>query len=282
VFALALLTIIAAYLSRDRSASPTSSFENLFWGGGHVLQFAATAGMLASWLLLFHQTVGTHAITPRGAALVFVLLIAPTALAPALALTRQDPAAFTRLMEVGIWPAVVILTIAGAATALRHGRRNDLHWPLQTIATRGLFISVAMTFLGFALGAAISGDTTLTPAHYHISIGAVTVSFMTTLLVLMPRFGVPVAHPRLAMWQPALYGGGQTLFALGLAIAGFWGHAGRKLYDADRIVTTRAERVGWTVAGIGGLLAFAGGILFVMLVVSSVKRAAAVRGGSLG
>jgi hypothetical protein len=280
-FGLALLTIIAAYLSRDPSAARTSSYQELFWGGGHVLQFAATAGMLASWLLLFHQSVGTHAITSRGAALVFALLVAPTALGPALVLTRQAPAAFTTLMEVGIFPAVLIVTVVGAARALRHGRPSDMHWPVQTIATRGLFIGVAMTFLGFVLGAKISGNTTLTPAHYHVSIGAVTVTFMTTLLVLLPRFGVPVAHPRLAMWQPCLYGSGQTLFALGLAIAGFWGHAGRKLYDAEPHATTPVERIGWTVAGVGGLLALAGGIVFVMLVVSSVKRAAAMRRGIL-
>jgi hypothetical protein len=99
---------------------------------------------------------------------------------------------------------------------------------------------------------------------------------MTTLLILLPRFGLPIAHPRLAMWQPGIYGGGQTLFASGLAIAGFWGHSGRKLYDAERIVTAPVERIGWTIAGVGGLLALAGGILFVVLVVGSVKRAAAV------
>jgi len=275
-FALALLTIVAAYMFRDPSATRTASYEDLFWGGGHVLQFAATAGMLACWLLLFHEAVGTRAITARGAAAVFVLLVIPTALGPVLVLTRQEPVAFTRLMELGIFPAVVILTIAGAAAALRHGRPSDLHWPLQTIAARGLFIGVAMTFLGFVLGAQIRGNTTLTPAHYHISIGAVTVSFMTTVLILLPRFGVPIAHPRLAMWQPGIYGGGQTLFASGLAIAGFWGHSGRKLYDAQRIVTAPVERIGWTIAGVGGLLAFAAGILFVVLVVSSVRRAAAV------
>jgi hypothetical protein len=269
-FALALLTILAA--------SPhAASYQELFWGGGHVLQFAATAGMLACWLLLFHHAVGTRAISSRGAAAVFILLVVPTVLGPALVLTRQPPAAFTMLMELGIFPAVVIVTIAGAATALRHGRPSDLHWPLQPIAARGLFIAVAMTFLGFVLGAQIRGNTTLTPAHYHISIGAVTVSFMTAMLILLPRFGVAIAHPRLAMWQPAIYGGGQTLFASGLAIAGFWGHSGRKLYDAERIVTTPVERTGWTIAGIGGLLAFAGGILFVVLVVSSVKRATEAR-----
>lgn len=271
-FAFALLTIAAAHVSRDPSQP---HYQQLFWGAGHILQFAATAGMLAAWLLLFQHAVGTPAISARGAALVFAVLVAPVSLGPMLALTRSAPSAFTTLMELGIFPAVVMLTVTGFGTARRHGRPYDLHWPVQAIAARGLLVGVGMTFLGFLLGAAIRGDTTLTPAHYHISIGAVTVSFMTTLLVLLPRFGAPIARPRLAMWQPVLYGGGQTLFALGLAVAGFWGHAGRKLYDGHRIVTEPAERTGWIIAGVGGLLAFAGGLAFAAIVVSSCARSRA-------
>ncbi|NVB82565.1 MAG: hypothetical protein HOV81_29565 [Kofleriaceae bacterium] len=272
VFVIAMATTAAAYLCRDPTATPAARYQHLFWGGGHVLQFAATAAMVATWLFLFRNAVGVPALASTITAIVFALLVAPAMLGPILVLTRQSPAAFTSLMEVGIFPAVVLVVVAGASTARRHGRPSDLHWPVQPIAERGLIVGVGMTLLGFALGAAIRGDTTLTPAHYHISIGAVTVSFMTTLLVLLPRFGAPLSHPRLAMWQPVLYGGGQTVFALGLAIAGFWGSSGRKLYDASQHVMASAERIGWIVAGLGGLLAFAGGIAFIALVVGSTRR----------
>jgi hypothetical protein len=142
---------------------------------------------------------------------------------------------------------------------------------VQRIALVGLFVSIGMTLLGFALGAAITGDTTLTPAHYHISIGAVTVSFMTTLIVILPKLGAPVRWPRLAIWQPLLYGGGQTIFALGLAIAGFWGGAARKVYAAEHASSMPMARIGWLVASIGGVLALVGGVAFVAIVIASTR-----------
>lgn len=271
-FAIAMLTIAAAIVCGTAGASRLASFQHLFWGGGHVLQFAATAGMLAAWLLLVHQLVGRSAISSRLSAALFALLVLPTSIAPGLVLTRQHPRAFTRMMELGIFPVVIVVMVAGLMAVRRHGRRGPVHWPAQPVALSGLAVSVGMTLLGFALGAAIVGDTTLTPAHYHISIGAVTVSFMAAVIVLLPRFGAPVRWPRLAMWQPLIYGGGQTVFALGLAIAGFWGRSARKLYSAEQVVSAPAERIGWIVAGVGGLFAFAGGIAFVAIVVGSWQR----------
>ena len=265
-FAIAMVTIVTSYLCRAPGATRLESFAELFWGGGHVLQFAATAGMLATWLVLFHHIVGTSALSSRLATRLFALLLLPTALAPWLVATGQSPRAFTWMMELGIGPAVLLVVGAGLATAARHGRPSDVHWPVQGIALVGLGVSIGMTLVGFGLGAAITEDTTLTPAHYHVSIGAVTVSFMATLMVLLPAFGAPIRWPRLAVWQPLLYGCGQTVFALGLAIAGFWGHSARKLYATDQVTSVPVERLGWIIAGIGGLFAFVGGVAFVVIV----------------
>lgn len=270
-FAIAMLTIVAAYVCRDPDATRAASFQHLFWGGGHVLQFAAVAGMLATWLLLFHQIVGTSPISSRLSALLFTALVLPTASAPWLVLTGQSPRAFTRMMELSIFPVVIVLIIAGVAAASRQGRPSEGHWPVQRIAVVGLLVSIAMTLLGFALGAAITGDTTLTPAHYHVSIGAVTVSFMTTLIVILPKLGAPVRWPRLAIWQPLLYGGGQTIFALGLAIAGFWGGAARKVYAAEHASSVPMARIGWLVASVGGVFALVGGVAFVAIIVSGMR-----------
>lgn len=266
-FVTAIVTVVAAYLVRDPSATELARFEHVFWGGGHVLQFAATAGMLATWLLLTHHIVGASVVSSNGALALFALLLLPTSLAPWLVLTGQSPRAFTWMMELGIAPVVLVVIVAVAALLRRQWRCSGVHWPAQSIAFAGLATSIGMTLLGFALGAAIAGDTTLTPAHYHVSIGAVTVSFMSTLVVLLHRYGAPVRWPRLSIWQPVLYGGGQTVFALGLAIAGFWGHAARKQYDAEPVVSAAAERAGWMIAGVGGLLAFVGGVAFVVIVI---------------
>lgn len=265
-FAIAMVTIVTALVCRDPSASRPASLQALFWGGGHVLQFAATAGMLAAWLLLAQLIVGTRALPWRLARALFGLLLLPTVLGPWLVVTHASPRAFTRMMELGIAP-VVLVVITALAIAVRERRRgNGVHWPAQPIASVALAVSIAMTLLGFALGAAITDNTTLTPAHYHISIGAVTVSFMATLVVLLQRSGAPIRRPRLAIWQPLIYGGGQTVFALGLAIAGFWGHAARKQYGTGHAVAAPSEHLGWTIAAVGGLLAFVGGVAFVATV----------------
>ncbi len=269
-FVIAIVTIGAARLVSDPSATELARYEHLFWGGGHVLQFAATAGMLATWLLLTHHIVGESAISSKGALALFAVLLVPTSLAPWLVLTGQSPRAFTWMMELGIAPAVLVVIVAIAALLRRQWRCSGVHWPAQSIAFAGLATSIGMTLLGFALGAAIVGDTTLTPAHYHVSIGAVTVSFMSTLVVLLHRYGAPVRWPRLSIWQPVLYGGGQTIFALGLAIAGFWAQAARKQYDPERVASAAVERAGWIIAGVGGLLAFVGGVAFVVIVIGHV------------
>ena len=83
-----------------------------------------------------------------------------------------------------------------------------------------------MTVLGFILGAMIRADNTLVPAHYHMSIGAVTASFMAGMLVLLEPLGAPLRGARArgwAVWQPLVFGIGQAIFALGFAIAGLAG-----------------------------------------------------------
>ena len=270
-FLIAMLTIAGAYLDRDASASTLARFQHLFWGGGHVLQFAAIAGMLAGWLLLLHELLGTSLLAPRAAAWLFGALLLPTATGPWLAVSGHSPRAFTWMMELGIAPAVLVVMFVGARALYRHRVCGVMHWPIQPVALVGLLVSGAMTLVGFGLGAAISGNTTLTPAHYHVSIGAVTVTFMTVLLVMMSRFGAPVRWPRVAKWQPLLYGVGQSVFAGGLAIAGFWGQAARKTYGAGQQLEPPSH-AGLVIAGIGGALALVGGVMFVVLVVSAWRH----------
>jgi heme/copper-type cytochrome/quinol oxidase subunit 1 len=148
--------------------------------------------------------------------------------------------------------------------------------------------------LGFSLGALIRGSTTMIPAHYHAAIGAVTVAFMAVAYPLLEALGVRVrSHARaerLATLQPALFGIGQSVFALGFALAGARG-MGRKVYGAEQQVSDLAHTVGLAVMGLGGLCAIAGGVLFLSLVVAAFARrersvraawAAATLGGTHG
>jgi heme/copper-type cytochrome/quinol oxidase subunit 1 len=82
---------------------------------------------------------------------------------------------------------------------------------------------------------------------------------------------VPVAERRLAAWQPLVFGAGQAVFAVGFAIAGAHGMA-RKAFGAEQHARTAWQTVGLGVMGVGGLVAAAGGLLFLYLIVKALVR----------
>ena len=101
----------------------------------------------------------------------------------------------------------------------------------------------------------------MVPAHYHASVGGVTVAFMAATFLLLDRLGLPVPSARLrraAAWQPLLYGGGMAIFAAGFGLAGAHG-MGRKMYGAEQAARGLAETVGLLGMGVGGFVAIAGG-----------------------
>ena len=263
-FLIAVVTVACAYLT-DPGGSAALRYERLFWGGGHILQASATMTMLAVWLALVHRVTGRRALSPRVAASLFALMLAPTLAGPWLATSESPHRGFTTMMELGLFPFVTAVAIA-AVLAMR---RAPLPW---SPATAGLATSAAMTVLGFVFAAGIAGDTTLVPAHYHLNIGAVTVSFMTFLLVAPPQAAMTRCVRFLATWQPLVYGVGQATFATGLAIAGFWGGAARKSYGAEAHIDGSVVKTGFILAGVGGALALVGGALFVALVARSWTR----------
>ena len=114
----------------------------------------------------------------------------------------------------------------------------------------------------------------MVPAHYHASVGGVTVAFMAGTFLLLPLFGLSIRQPalrRAATWQPALYGTGMALFAAGFALAGAYG-MGRKIYGAEQATRGFAETIGLGMMGIGGLVAVAGGVVFLIVIGSAWWR----------
>jgi hypothetical protein len=180
-------------------------------------------------------------------------------------------------MQYGIFPAASVLLICGVAAMWRNRGVLMASGAIRTPAFVGLAASAAMTVIGFVLGAMITVSNTLIPAHYHANIGAVTVAYMALLLTLLPGWGIPLPWPRMATWQPLLFGAGQMTFALGLAMAGTLGNAARKTYGAEQQLRTAAERIGLVMAGAGGAVALVGGTLFV-----AILACAAYRRGGIG
>jgi hypothetical protein len=277
---IAALTFTGSWLRPPAGLDPAVLYELGNWGGGHVLQLASTAAMLSVWLLLLSGVLGRSPISRSTAAWLFGALLLPWTLAPVLALSgMQDVGAretFTWLMRWCIFPAaavMLVLLVRAVVRAFRDGSltRRDLRDPRLV----GFFASAGLTFLGWVLGALIHGSTTTIPAHYHASIGGVTVAFMAVTFPLLEVVGIPIRGSRLARrtahLQPALFGIGQGVFAIGFALAGVHG-MGRKLYGAEQNARGLAQTLGLGVMGLGGLLAIVSGLLFLAIVVGAALR----------
>jgi len=256
----------------------------LVWGLGHVLQLVSAIAMVTVWLLLLAPVLGASPVSRPAASALFAAMVLPWTVSPLFALQGAGSLAyrhgFTFLMRWCLFPVVsvfLVLCVRAVARAWRAGRigRSALSDPRLS----AFLTSAALTVLGFALGASIRGSNTMVPAHYHASVGAVTVAFMAATFMLLPAFGVaiPAGWPtRAAAFQSSLYGLGMLVFAAGFAIAGAHG-MGRKMYGAEQATRGLAQTLGLGLMGAGGFVAIAGGILFLAVVCVSGWRAARVR-----
>jgi len=277
---IAALTFATTWLRRPNGLDAATLYELGNWGGGHVLQLTSTAAMLSAWLILLSGVLGRSPVSRGTAAVLFGLLLLPWTAAPLLASSgMQDVTAregFTLLMRWGIFPPaslLLVLCVAAVWRGFRDGTlgKSDLRDPRLI----GFFASAGLTTLGWVLGALIRGSTTMIPAHYHASIGGVTVAFMALSYPLLEVVGVPVRASRVARrfthLQPALFGVGQGVFAIGFALAGAHG-MGRKLYGAEQNVRSLGQKLGLGVMGLGGLCAIVAGLLFLGIVVGAFIR----------
>jgi hypothetical protein len=266
-FFLAMATLVASVAATPPGLPTWSAYELRFWGAGHLLQVAHSAGMLAAWQILLGGALGAPPIGRRAALAIVAVLVAPTLAGPLL--TAGGTTAFgyqlgfTRLMQLGIAGPVLVALFLCARAVLAAPRERRRDGRVLAFAASG-----ALTVLGYALGAMIDGSTTTIPAHYHAAIGAVTVAYMAVAYRLLERAGARVRHPRLARWQPAIFGVGQTVFAAGFALAGAQGMA-RKTYGQEQHVRTTVETLGLGVMGIGGLVAIVGGVAFLAVAVAA-------------
>lgn len=283
-YLVAMVTLVASWISTPASLDERSYYELVFWGGGHVLQVANVSAMLSVWLWLLASLLGRPVMKPMTAWYLFALLLAPHLIAPVLArsgtLSTDYHHGFTRLMQFGIAPVVlIVLGLCGRALhqAFAEERLTRRAWGDPRLV--GFLLSAVMTVGGFALGAVIRSSNTMIPGHYHAAIGAVTMAFMAVTYQLLQPLGFRfelARFPRLVPVQLACFGLGQVIFALGFGWAGLNG-AGRKAYASEQHVRSASEYAGLIVMGVGGVIAVVGGLLFLGLVIGAWRSCATPR-----
>lgn len=268
--AVALLAFAWSYFLVPAGLEGKAYYELLFWSGGHVLQFTYTLLMFAAWLWLAGAAGARVPLTPRVTLFLFGIGLVSVFGTPLIHLAHDITSVayhrwHTWLMGFGgglaILPFALALVLAlGSAPPAGAEER-----PLRA----ALLASLILFGTGGAIGLAIEGSNVKIPAHYHGCIVGVTLAFMGVTYHLLPRLGFAAPRAGLATLQGYLYGGGQLLHILGLLWSGGYG-VQRKVAGSAEVLEGIGRTAGMGLMGLGGLIAVAGGLLFIVVVLQAV------------
>ena len=271
IYLLALVSFAAAGALLARSGELASSYELLFWGGGHLMSFVYAVVLMTNWSILARRSLGDRAVDDG-------VFRATVGLAGALAIPGPifylafDPFSMSqheafRMLQFGI--AIPALTFA--ASLVGKVRLNPAHLPWRDPAFFTLAMSLALFALGGAMGFLISGSDTRTPAHYHAVITAVSVSSAGMLLTSgLDELGLGPTSARATRALIALYGGGQFVASIGMFVAGGYGAARKTPTGVGSLDAVAAA--GMAVHGIASIFTIIGGAAFVVIAVRALAR----------
>jgi hypothetical protein len=265
----ALLCFIFSILQHPSGYSGEAYYEVIFWGGGHLLQFVYVQLAMIAWLWIYDH-LGAPAMPARLIKTLFILLTITAAISPVIYLL-VDINSYYHIKFFTWQMNVVTGTVPALLLVLLLARLPKLHWRRHKPAAIALIMSFALYLEGGLLGFLIEGSNVTIPAHYHGSTVGVTLALMGLLYLLLERWDyASLAHSRLALAQPILYGIGQIMHATGLAWAGSHNIARKTagaLSEADQ-----AAEVALQVMRLGGLLAVLGGGLFIIVMLRAFFR----------
>lgn len=240
------------------------TLDDRLWAAGHTLQLMHVLLMMGAWTVLGDQVLADASSLrwPRWLRPLFLAAALPALASVWISLVQTlgsfaHRQAYTELMRWGTWPVAAVL---GAVLLLRLVRR----WRAgaATLEEGGLALSILLFAAGCLVGAGIRGESTAVPAHYHGTVGAVTLAY----LLWGRRLAVAAALADGARgWRallPLAYGLGIALLVAGLA---WWGGLGvpRKATHAEIALGGFSYYAAMSMAGVGGVVALSAVLLFV-------------------
>ena len=266
IYLIALICIAAAWATMPVNVGAQGANEYVFWGGGHILQFANTALMLCAFYLLARIGLGETPLPPSWFKILMLLIVAGAAAGPLLYLTYEGGSPAQRMIFTYLyWFALPLPTAAVliSVTMLLFRRGHDVWAGAPEL--KGMAAAMILFTFGGMIGFFESSVDTRTPSHYHAMLIAVTLAFMALYFALfLPLLGRRTERRRLRTAMYLLLGGGQFLHSLGLYIAGLEGVARKTAGDAQDLDNV-VKVVAMSLQGIGGVIAVAGGVIFVVL-----------------
>lgn len=228
-------------------------YEYLFWGSGHLLQFAFTQGMFLVYLIISDVSLASsnkitilplfiNTILAIGAP--FVYFVYPVDSAKLIQF-------FTWHMRIAgaVLPCFLIILVCCNIRTFTNDKSNYL------------LHSFLLFIYGDVLGVlTIEGNVTI-PAHYHGSVVGITIAFMNFIYWLLPKLNFKEVKSSMVRLQIYAYSVGHFLHITGLIWFGGYG-ALRKVADLPNISSMLARAC--FIAG--GAISVIGGMLFVIIV----------------
>jgi len=276
-------------------------YKVVWWGMGHSSQQINVSAQVAIWYMIAALLVGAKPLSEKVSRTAFLMYILFLQLASAHHLLAEPGLSSSwkivntsYMMYLAVMGSMIHgLTVPGSIEAAQRRNGYDkglFEWlrkaPWGNPAFSGMFLS--LVFFGFIGG--ISGvvldteqlnvlmhNTLYVPGHFHGTVVAgTTLAFMAATYIVLPLiFQRDIIWPKLAQWQPYLFGIGAAGISLFMMGAGTLGVA-RRHWDitfTDAELQFAYSAGAFLMLGLNGVfavIAAVGGIIFVLVVVGTV------------
>ncbi|MBT8100772.1 MAG: cbb3-type cytochrome c oxidase subunit I [Gammaproteobacteria bacterium] len=276
-------------------------YKMIWWGMGHSSQQINVAAHVAVWYAIAAMVFGAKPLSEKVSRTAFLMYILFLQLASAHhMLVEPGFSAEWKIFNTSYAMYLAVLgsmihgmTVPGSIEAAQRARgytKGFFEWlrkaPWGNPAFAGMFTS--LVFFGFLGG--ISGvvmgteqinlimhNTLYVPGHFHATVVAgTTLAFMAITYILVPLiFRRELMMQKLAKWQPYVFGigvAGISVFMMGAGTLG----VSRRHWDmtfADAVLPFDYPAAAFLMMGLNGLfavLAAVGGLMFIVIIVSSV------------
>jgi cytochrome c oxidase subunit I len=276
-------------------------YKLIWWAMGHSSQQINVSAHVAAWYAIAAIVLGAKPLSEKVSRTAFLLYILFLQLASAHHLLVEPGISSewkvfntSYAMYLAVLGSMIHgMTVPGAVETAQRERgytKGLFEWlrkaPWGNPAFAGFFLSLVMFgFLGGISGVVmgteqiniIMHNTLYVPGHFHATVVAgSTLAFMALTYLVVPLiFEKQIAFPRLAQWQPYLFGIGVAGISVFMMGAGTLGVA-RRHWDitfADALLKFEYPPTAYLMLALNGLSAICaalGGAIFVLVVVVSV------------
>jgi cytochrome c oxidase subunit 1 len=276
-------------------------YRLIWWAMGHSSQQINVAAHVSVWYLIVGILFGARPMSEKVSRSAFLLYILFLQLASAHHIL-VDPGISSEwkifntsyAMYLAVLASLIHgLTVPGSMEVAQRAKgltKGLFEWlrkaPWDNPVFSGFFLSLILFgFIGGITGVVMGTEqinliihnTIYVPAHFHATVvTGTTLTFMALTYLLIPvLFRRGIFLPWVAKMQPYVFAGGMTLMILFMLGAGTLG-VSRRHWDMDFTGAALSFEYPGTaylmmaIAGIGGVLAIAGGVMFMAVTLGSL------------